>query len=217
MKETIEHHAVLYALLVKHACAVLGEREGRSVMGRATYAYGVQRGDRMAVHAEAHHDPKDMNSYFIYGEWKGEPGENISSMRYTDSASISTVTKCAWYDAWKKHGLLKEGTLYCHYVDDGLAKGFDGSFALNVEKAIGKGDDCCIFHWNEAADPDYVAKRKEADAGKWILPFSFHCEELLDSVEMILRIEAKDSCDAIVQAALQEFHEIFPEEVSDEA
>ena len=213
MKIGIEHHAVLYALLVKHACSQLGGQEGRSLMAEATSAYGVKRGRRMAAHADERSDPRDMNAFFIYGEWTGEPGENLSSMSYTEDASISTVRKCAWYDAWEKHGLLKEGTLYCHYVDDGLTEGFHGSFGLQVEKAIGKGDACCVFRWSEAADPGHVASRKAEDSGKYILPFSFHCRELLETVKETLEARAPHDADTIVQNALSEFTAVFGTEV----
>ncbi|MBR3358712.1 MAG: L-2-amino-thiazoline-4-carboxylic acid hydrolase [Solobacterium sp.] len=213
MKIGIEQHAVLYALLVKNACGHLGEQEGRNIMAKATYAYGIRRGQRMAAHADSRHDARDMNAFFIYGEWAGDPGENISSMSYTEDASISTVRKCAWYDAWKKHGLLKEGTLYCHYVDNGLADGFGGSFGLTVKQAIGKGDPCCVFRWNEPADPDYTASRKAEDSGKYILPFSFHCQELLDTVKETLQEAAPDHAEAILDSALNEYSAVFGREV----
>ena len=171
----------------------------------------------MAAHADSRNDARDMNAFFIYGEWTGEPGENISSMSYTEDASISTVRKCAWYDAWQKHGLLKEGTLYCHYVDDGLAKGFHGSFGLDVQQAIGKGDSCCVFCWNEAADPQYVASRKAEDSGKYILPFSFHCKELFDTVKEVLQRKAPACAERILSEALNEYTALFGMEVFHEA
>ena len=182
-------------------------------MAKATSAYGIRRGRRMAEHAGSRNDARDMNAFFIYGEWAGEPGENLSFMSYTEDASISTVRKCAWYDAWKKHGLLKEGTLYCHYVDDGLTEGFCGSFKLTVEQAIGKGDPCCVFRWNEAADAAAVASRKAEDCGKYILPFSFHCQELLDTVKETLQENAPDQADAILNNALNEYTAVFGTEV----
>ena len=47
MKIGIEEHALLYGLLVRNACAELGEEEGKAVMAEATKHYGRCRGKRM--------------------------------------------------------------------------------------------------------------------------------------------------------------------------
>ena len=213
MRIGIEHHAVLYALLVRSACEALGEEDGKRHMAAVTRLYGIRRGQRMAVNADRNNDPRDMNSFFIYGEWKGEPGENISSMSYPDSCSISTVKKCAWYDAWVKHSLTDYGTLYCRYVDAGLAEGFSGSFSLDVQSAIGKGDDTCVFRWNRPSNPDTVAARKEKDRHAYILPFTFHCCELTDTAEEYFRTHCPDEADTIIRRAEHDFQIIFNMEV----
>ena len=167
----------------------------------------------MAANAAQNGDPRDMNAFFIYGEWKGEEGENLSSMSYPDSCSVSTVRKCAWYDAWKKHSLLKEGTLYCHYVDAGLAEGFGGTFRLDVEQAIGKGDAVCIFRWNRPCDPDYVAYRRKEDNGRYILPFSFHLRELLEVTGEYLARQVPGQSGQIIREAWSAWSDIFTQEV----
>ena len=213
MKIGIEHHAVLYALLVQAACSVLGEPEGRRHMAAVTRAYGIQRGKRMAANADRNGDLRDMDAFFIYGEWKGEEGENLSSLVCADSCTVSTVRKCAWYDAWIRHGLAGYGTLYCRYVDAALAEGFGGSFTLDVQQAIGKGDETCIFRWNRPYDADKVMARKQADHERYILPFSFHCRELLETAETYFCTHCPEQAEQILSRTKQEYQRIFHMEV----
>ena len=54
----IEHHAVLFALLAKHAVTLCGEKGKKAVLSGMT-AYGKERGARMAANALANGDDND--------------------------------------------------------------------------------------------------------------------------------------------------------------
>ena len=216
MKEYgIREHAVLAAFLVKAACEVLGEAEGKQILGRAIYNYGRGRGSRMAETAGKLGLQRDMTSFFLCGEWKGKEGENISESRLEDDASYSTVHTCAWYDTWKEEGLLAWGPLYCQYVDDGICDGFDGGFDLTIAKAKGRGDDICSFRWSAGADPQKLAELRNTYGTSLIRPFSFHCRDLLDAVRAQLEQECPQKKAEILDTARQAFAERFGEEYAE--
>ncbi|MCR4949823.1 MAG: L-2-amino-thiazoline-4-carboxylic acid hydrolase [Solobacterium sp.] len=206
----IEQHAVLYALLARNTCKAFGEEQGREMMRIATRAYGRQRGRRMAENAVRAGRPKDMTSFFLCGEWKGREGENVSEMKYKEDSTYSFVHKCAWHDAWQKYGIRSYGSLYCLDIDDAICEGFAGSFGLQVEQAIGKGDDCCIFHWSEGTDTETLKElRKTHDH---ILPFSFHCKELAFCVYDTLRQADPAAAAEIIAKTKAEFEDLYGRE-----
>ena len=168
----IRHHAVLYALIVKEISAAFDKEEAEGLIRKITTAYGRQRGRRMADHSEK----KDMNDFFINGEWKGKEGENISQLFFYEDHTESHVHKCAWFDTWKEYDLLEYGSYYCRYIDKAICEGFDGSFSLKLLSAIGLGDKECVFIWSDKADPELI----DSSEKKYILSFDRHCKELYE-------------------------------------
>ena len=71
---------------------------------------------------------------------------------------------------------------------------------------MSQGDFCCRFEWTEGTDLKYIAEHKTDS--KWILPFSFHCRELFECAQDVLRKHDKEE---IVEEAKREFLKIFPE------
>ncbi|MCR4633587.1 MAG: L-2-amino-thiazoline-4-carboxylic acid hydrolase [Erysipelotrichaceae bacterium] len=193
----ILHHALLYALLCKNILQI-HEEEGKQLIEAFTKEYGRSRGRRMRANSEN----GDLNDYFINGEWKGRPGENISKLSYEKDKTVSVVTKCAWYDTWKDYGLLEYGSYYCRYIDQAIAEGFDQDLVLNVKGSLGKGDEHCIFEWLQAADEEKVSSTER----KHILPFDFHCKEMLECAGRILK---KD--DPSIERSVRQFKEYFPD------
>ncbi|MBR6261515.1 MAG: L-2-amino-thiazoline-4-carboxylic acid hydrolase, partial [Erysipelotrichaceae bacterium] len=116
----IRHHAYLYAVLCRHILECAGRQEGEKLIEAFTRDYGLRRGRRMKKNAEK----GDMSDFFIVGEWKGQPGENISCLSYEKDETVSVVTKCAWYDTWKEYGLLDYGPYYCRYIDKAICEGY---------------------------------------------------------------------------------------------
>lgn len=167
----IRHHAYLYAILCKNILEEAGEEEGEGIIRAFTRSYGIARGRRMKEHAAS----GDMSDFFIVGEWKGRQGENLSQLFYGEDRTVSEVSRCAWYDTWKRYDLLKEGSHYCRYIDKAICEGYGSDFSLDLKEAIGLGDARCIFIWNAIADQKKVEETKR----EYILPFDFHCEELL--------------------------------------
>ena len=196
MEIGIEHHAILYASIAKAVLETLGPERGEEVIRRITMRYGRKRGRRMREHAEKMGYGSSLNAFFLCGEWQGKPGENEAVLRREKDCTVSEVRKCAWYGAWKKHGLLNEGSYYCRWIDHSLCEGFDGSFSLDVPLAIGLGDEICRFVWNEESSE--VEKKTS-----FVVPFSFHCQELSETAKEVLFEEEADQAEGILKTAEQ--------------
>ena len=196
----IKHHAVLYALLCKNIIEAAGKDKGEELIEKFTELYGLKRGRRMK--ANSLHG--DLNDYFINGEWKGRDGENLSKLSFEEDKTLSVVSKCAWYDAWKQYGLTDYGSYYCRYIDKAIVKGFDEDLILNVEKAFGYGDDRCVFAWMAKADEKKVNGTKK----EHILSFDHHCKEMYDTaLELLSQYELKEAA----FKALNQWEACFPE------
>lgn len=182
----IKDHALLYALIAKYCLETYGKEKGEDLICDLTNAYGEKRGSRMRANADAHNEKPDINAYLIHGEWKGKPGENESTMLFQPGSTVSLVTKCAWCDTWKQYGLLKYGQYYCRYIDRALCDGFSGDFSLKISSVLSAGDDACCFEWSGAADQETVNSRKKELRDTYILPFDFHCEEMLECAAQVL-------------------------------
>lgn len=177
-------------------------------MAKVTRAYGVHRGKRMRETALAHQDPADLQSYFVYGEWKGKPGENQSEMTYEKDSTVSTVHRCAWFDTWKQYGLEQYGTLYCHYIDYALTEGFAGNFGLDVEQSFSRGDRQCIFRWNQGVDKEKLQQIRNDNQDAYIRSFSFHCSDMLAIARLILHREIPSLADRIIEETEKDFESL---------
>ena len=65
----IEHHAMMFAFLAKHAIELCGEAGKDAILAGMT-TYGNERGARMAANALAHGDELTTMTNQAYGEWK---------------------------------------------------------------------------------------------------------------------------------------------------
>ena len=198
----IRHHAVFYALIVKYVFLYMEKDEAEKTVEKITKDYGLKRGKRMKELALMNNETLDINSFLVHGEWAGEKDENFSVLTDDKDSTISLVYKCAWYDYWKQYGLLEYGRYYCRYIDKAICEGFAGDFSLELNKAIGFGDDNCEFVWNEKYDKNYLSSHPK----KWILPFSFHIKELRQTAYEVLDEKIRDK---ILKDVDEEFKKIF--------
>ena len=166
----IREHAILYALICRKLITRYGREKGEELIERMTVAYGRKRGARMRANSEK----GDLSDYFISGEWKGRPGENLSRMIFEEDRTLSEVSRCAWYEAWRENDLLEYGTYYCRYIDKAICEGYDPKLKLEVREALGYGDGRCLFIWNSKADEELVTQSER----RHILDFDHHCAEL---------------------------------------
>jgi hypothetical protein len=163
----------------------------------------------MAFHAAERNLGTSADAYMLCGEWKGKTGENRSETFYEDDCVRSHVTKCAWLNTWEKYGLLSEGPLYCTCIDKAIAQGFAGSFTLSVEKTLSYGDPYCEFVYSSPVDPDQL-NQKRSSCSDLILPFDFHCRELLACADEVLSKEIPEKEEIMMAAVREEFTRFRP-------
>lgn len=213
---SIEHHAVLYALLARNALAI-GD-DGKRALKNATIAYGNERGRRMANYAQKEGIIPCGETYPIFKEWRapGEegniPGESGNLPSYT-----TRVIRCQWTESWKKHGLLEYGRYYCHDIDKSMYQSYQQFHKLTIHGLLSAGDEMCIFDWGYPRTLDMAAQiaEKQGEIGeRYVRNFNFHTADLLRTVASVLQEECKERGEHACQRAWEEFQEIFGTEYS---
>lgn len=128
MPLTIEHHAVMFALLAKHAIEISGEKGKEAILAGMTL-YGNERGRRMALNALERSDKLTVLNSQAYGEWKPDfPGQMEFGVTCGMPVLHTYIARCAWCDAWAKHGLTEYGKYYCCNIDNAWFQGFNPEF-----------------------------------------------------------------------------------------
>ena len=124
----IEHHAVLFAFLAKNAVELCGKKGEESIL-RGMTLYGNERGRRMAANALARGDELNIMTNQAYGEWKPDYDGQMEFGQIRTEPTLQTyISKCAWCDAWAKHGLTEYGKLYCVNVDNAVYQGYQDKY-----------------------------------------------------------------------------------------
>ena len=192
----IEHHAVLFALLARQAVELCGEKGKESIL-RGMTVYGKERGRRMACNARKRGDEINTMTNQAYGEWKPDfDGQMEFGQIHTQPTLQTYIAKCAWCDAWEKHGLTEYGRLYCVNVDNAVYQGYQDKYVCTQE--------------NEAL----AAKKKELGAS-CMKDFTFHTAHLRATISRILIEDLGDDGQRAVDRALAEFAELFGQECLD--
>lgn len=203
----IEHHATLYALLVKHAVQECGE-EGRAAMREATAVYGLERGSRMRQRALRNGDTPDALSYMAYGEWGAAPGTMIVNEVEGCEEYKTHVTRCEWCRCWNKHDLMPYGKAYCQNVDVNIAHGFAPEFDLGVNALMSAGDPYCEFGYGLHMDEEKrekLAEIKERLGSSAQLDFNYHTAHLFAACRRVLIERLGQTGKDIADAALFSF------------
>lgn len=215
----IEHHAVLFALLAKHAIQQCGD-DGREAILAGMTAYGNERGMRMAQNALAHGDPLTTMTNQAYGEWKPDyEGQMEFGQIQTEPTLQTYIAKCAWCDAWKKHGLLEYGKLYCVNVDNAVYQGFRSDFVCtHLSKAMSWGGEQCKFNWGHPISPqeaEELIKKKQELGTSCMKDFNFHTAHLKYTISRFLINYLGEDGQRAVSMALEDYVDTFGKEYLD--
>lgn len=216
---TIEHHAILFALLSKEAITMFGER-GREAILKAMTRYGNERGARMAKNAIANGDELTLLNSQAYGEWKPDyPGQMEFGAICGQPTYQSYIAKCAWCDAWAKHGLTEYGKYYCSNIDNAWYQGFNSKFTCTpMNPAMSWGGDCCRFDWGQPMTDEEIAalaEKKKALGTSCMKDFKFHTAHILFTVGNTLIEELGEGAQAAIDAAKEEYVDKFGQEALD--
>lgn len=215
----IEHHAVLFALFAKHAIELCGEKGKEAILSGMT-TYGNERGARMAANAIAHGDPLTTMTNQAYGEWKPDyEGQMEFGQLRTEPTLQTYISKCAWCDAWKKHGLTEYGKFYCVNVDNAVYQGFRSDFVCTpTATSMSWGGDRCEFDWGYPLTPDEVtqlAEKKKELGTSCMKDFNFHTAHIKHTIsKTLIDTLGKDGKKA-VDLALKDYVDTFGQEYLD--
>ena len=215
----IEHHAMLFAYLSKHAIELCGER-GKDAILKGMTIYGNERGARMAANALANGDALNTMTNQAYGEWKPDyPGQMEFGQIRIEPTLQTYISKCAWCEAWKKHNITEYGKYYCVNVDNAVYQGFRSDFLCTpIATAMSWGGDCCKFDWGHPLTPEeneqLTAKKKELGSS-CMKDFNFHTAHLKHTICKILCDELGDDANKIIQNAFADYVTTFGQEYLD--
>lgn len=215
----IEHHAVLFAFLSKHAIELCGDNGKEAILSGMTI-YGNERGARMAANALAHGDELNTMTNQAYGEWKPDyDGQMVFGVLQTEPSLQTYISKCAWCDAWAKHGLTEYGKLYCVNVDNAVYQGFRPDFVCTpISTSMSWGGRECTFDWGHPLTPDDVAElaeKKKALGTSCMKDFNFHTAHLLHTISKTLIEKLGENGQKAVDLALEDYTSAFGSEYLD--
>ena len=212
----IEHHAMMFAFLAKHAIELCG-KAGKEAILKGMTTYGKERGARMAANALAHGDELTTMTNQAYGEWKPDyDGQMEFGQLRTEPTLQTYISKCAWCDAWNKHNITEYGKYYCVNVDNAVYQGFRSDFVCTpTATSLSWGGERCEFDWGHPLSPDEVralAEKKKELGGSCMKDFNFHTAHLKHTLSKTLIEALGDNGKKAVELALEEYARTFGEE-----
>lgn len=215
----IEHHAVLFAFLAKHAVTLCGEAGKEAILAGMT-TYGNERGARMAANALANGDELTTMTNQAYGEWKPDyDGQMEFGQLRTEPTLQTYISKCAWCDAWKKHGLTEYGKLYCVNVDNAVYQGFRSDFVCTpTTTSLSWGGERCEFDWGHPLTPqeaEELVQKKKALGTSCMKDFNFHTAHIKHTISKTLIDSLGNDGKKAVELALRDYVDTFGQEYLD--
>jgi hypothetical protein len=212
---TAAHHALLFAWIARGVLQRAGEERGSEIVRSAVRRYGQQRGRRMALRARANGHPLDMLSFLVYGELQVGPGETEQIVLANAPDLVTRVQRCPWNTAWREHGVLEPGRLYCQEIDSALIRGFNPDLRITVGKTQSNDGEPCEFIFHEARLGGLNKLRHLAGKSIWPgkrarLPWEYHAGNLCKTAtEAISQALGPAEGRSVQQAALEEFAASF--------
>lgn len=215
----IEHHAVLFSFLAKHAVTLCGEAGKEAILAGMT-TYGNERGARMAANALANGDELTTMTNQAYGEWKPDyDGQMEFGQLRTEPTLQTYISKCAWCDAWKKHGLTEYGKLYCVNVDNAVYQGFRSDFVCTpTTTSLSWGGERCEFDWGHPLTPqetEELVQKKKALGTSCMKDFNFHTAHIKHTISKTLIDSLGNDGKKAVELALRDYVDTFGQEYLD--
>lgn len=215
----IEHQAIIFALIAKHAIRLCG-KEAEAVIQEGMIRYGEERGARMAENARARGDGLNTMTNQAYGEWVPDyPGQMEFGWIRTEPTLQTYISKCAWCEAWKKYNLLEYGKLYCVHVDAAVYRGFRKDLVCTpIATSMSFGGERCEFDWQHPLTEEDVKalQEKKAELGTSCMKdFNYHTSHMLHTVGGMVRERLGRLGEQAVEAAIRDYIELFGQEYYD--
>ena len=216
---TVEQHAVLIGLAGKYLEKYEGEY-GTDLFINSIIKYAAQRGRRMRNRALRDGQPLNYETFLAYGELVLHTLPGDYSVKSQSPVYINCCHRCMWDEAWRKYGLSEYGACYCKYVDLHLVQGFSEDMVMITKSMRGLGDDCCTFvnvgYEQTEASAKRIADLKASLQGKYGKDFLYHEGHFLNAVRAVCQKVLGDSYEKMEQELLEEFGEIYSEQLAGE-
>ena len=215
----IEHHAMMFAFLAKHAIEECGEKGKDAILAGMT-TYGNERGARMAANALAHGDVLNTMTNQAYGEWKPDyDGQMEFGMLRTEPTLQTYISRCAWCEAWKKHDITDYGKYYCVNVDNAVYQGFRKDFVCTpTSTSLSWGGERCEFDWGHplsSEEVDALAAKKKELGTSCMKDFNYHTAHLKHTICKTLLDSFGQKGQEIIDLALTDYVHTFGREYLD--
>lgn len=210
----IEQHAILFACMAKALFDACPD-DAEQVLRAGVRTYGTERGARMAARCLRNGDVCTPQNYQVYNERSSRPGQMNSVPAQKTPEYILHVKKCAWVDAWEKHGLLAYGRYYCLDIDKSLTRGFKKDYEVKIGGWLSWGAEYCDMRWGFSMDEqtELAIRQKRADLAEGaVLDYNFHTGHLFSTLaHEFSRLAGKAGEDA-TRNALEDFCRRFGRE-----
>jgi hypothetical protein len=180
--------------------------------------YGISYGRRMAERAKADGRPNDFVSYLLYGEIDfSETGNEMQITQKTPYVEV-ICSQCGWHDAWRRHGMLEMGRLYCQEIDSAIMRGFKPDFKFEVDGTLTSGAPRCRLMYFDGELGDETLLRfvtAKGEVGESALrPFASRVAKMYEVLSAILSQRFGAAGEQAVAAAMRAFADEYGEEMT---
>jgi len=214
---TIEHHAMLFALISREVVTRFG-KDGQAAISKAVRAYGKQRGTRMRESARNENRPSDFSSYILYGELDFGKTNNHFQIRQRSPYVEICATRCAYNGTWRQNGLIEYGKLYCEEIDRSIMQGFSPGFHFEVSGTLTNDAPCCRFRYFDAHLNLFTMLtlfwRKLRIGNRFIRSWAYHTAELYNSLADPVTQEFGKPGREAIDAAMSSFVEQYGKDLT---
>ncbi len=216
----IDDHAALYGLIAKSCEQMLGEK-GLETCGRGVINMARERGLRCAKRCVADGLELTLKNYLGYGEFFDGKGWGKADVHAYAPVYQTHITRCGWYDTWKKYDLIRYGQIYCKYIDENLVYGFNPQLRFAVDTVLANDDDCCNFKWldcnfEDTSELEAILEKRMNNLPARTKDFLYHTGHLLSAMQRTLYAEYGLLVgDNIISNSLTEYAKLFSQEKAD--
>ena len=128
------------------------------------------------------------------------------------------IARCAWCDAWAKHGLTEYGKYYCCNIDNAWFQGFNPEFTCTQLNPPMSWRRLLPVQLGRGADPlaDKGAEQKEKVPGHCLHKgLTFHTAHILHTVGDVLMEELGNDGAMAVSLAKSDYSDMFGKDALD--
>jgi hypothetical protein len=129
---------------IKAVSQKIGKDEALSILKEVNQQEAFQRGQNMTKTEEYNGIEELVNE--VAGRGEGGVWE-MDVLEKTSATYFFNVTRCPYYEKYRKLGLDEFGVEFSCCRDEPFARGFNPQLKLERSKTIMEGADCCDFRY----------------------------------------------------------------------